>query len=170
MATLPIEPTNKSFLSNNKFDFVIDRLPNIQFFIQTINLPTISLGIATTPTPFVTVQTPGTIITFEEITVSYIIDEDMKSWFEIYNWLHALAGTEGFPKSTLKNSPGSYENFTSSATLIIKTNSNNANVKLKFFDLFPTNLTGFQLSATESHDFITSTVTFNYTKYEADYI
>jgi hypothetical protein len=170
MATLSIEPTNKSFLSNNKFEFVIDRLPHVQFLIQTINVPTISLGTVTTQTPFAPLQKPGNILTFEQITVTYIIDEDMKSWFEIYDWLNGLASTEDFPKSVFKDSPGSHENYTSNGSLIIKTNSNNPNVKLRFYDLFPTDLTGFQLSSTEAHDFIVSTVTFNYTKYEAERI
>lgn len=170
MATLSIPPTNKSFLSNNKFDFIIDRLPNLQFMVQSINLPTISLGIVNTPSPFVNVQNPGNILSFEQLTMTYIVDEDMESWFDVYDWLHGLAGTEGYPKSVFKNYPGSNQNFTSNASLLIKTNSNNANIRIKFFDLFPTDLSGFQFSAIDNHDFITTTVTFTYTKYEAEKI
>lgn len=168
MATLAIPPTNKSFLSNNKFEFVIDRLPNLSFLIQTINFPTMSINSVVTQTPFVPLQKPGSIITFEQITITYILDEDMSSWFEIYDWMNGLAGTDGYPKSTFIDSPGSHQNYTSNASLLIKTNSNNANIKLKFYDLFPTDLTGFPLSATDAHDFVTSSITFAYTKYEAE--
>ena len=35
MAEFSFEPTNKSFLSNNKYEFVIKRMPNLTFFIQS---------------------------------------------------------------------------------------------------------------------------------------
>lgn len=164
-------PANKSFLSNNKYEFVIDRLPNLVFFLQAVNIPSISLGTVITSTPFVPLPKPGQQLTFEDLTLTYIVDEDMQAWFDIYNWMTNLTNSE-FPAkaSNLTSEAGKANSRTSDAALLIKTNSNNANIKFKFTDIFPIELTGVQLTSTEGHDFFTSTVTFKYTYYTAEKI
>lgn len=164
-------PTNRSFLSNNKYQFVIDRLPNLMFFLQAVNIPSISLGTVITPTPFVQMPKPGQQLSFEDLTLTYILDEDMQAWFDIYNWMTNLTNSE-FPAkvSNLTSEAGKPNSKTSDAALLIKTNSNNANIKFKFADIFPTELSGVQLTSTEGHDFFTATVTFKYTYYTAEMI
>ena len=52
MATLTTTPVNRSFLSNNKFDFILRRIPNFTYFVQAVNLPSLSLQSTTINTPF----------------------------------------------------------------------------------------------------------------------
>lgn len=162
---------NKSFLSNNKYEFVINRLPNLVFFLQGINIPNISLGTTITQTPFVQIPKPSNTLTFEPLNINYIIDEDMKSWFELYTWMTNLGNPESLNKlGILTNFPGKNNSVTSDATLFVKTNSNNLNIKFTFYDIFPTELNGVQLTSTEGQEFLTSTVTFSYTYYTAEKI
>lgn len=162
---------NKSFLSNNKYEFVINRLPNVVFFLQSVNIPNIALGITTTQTPFVQIPKPSNTLTFEPLNVNYIVDENMESWFEIYNWMMNLGNPESMNKlGTLTKVPGKNNSITSDATLLIKTNSNNPNIKFTFYDIFPTDLNGVQLTSTEGQEFLTSTITFSYTYYIAEKI
>lgn len=162
---------NKSFLSNNKYEFVITRLPNVAFFLQGINIPNISLGTTITQTPFVQIPKPSNTLTFEPLNINYIIDEDMKSWFELYTWMTNLGNPESLNKlGILTNFPGKNNSVTSDATLFVKTNSNNLNIKFTFYDIFPTELNGVQLTSTEGQEFLTSTVTFSYTYYTAEKI
>lgn len=162
---------NKSFLSNNKYEFVIKRLPNVVFFLQGINIPNITLGNTTTQSPFGQISKPSNTLTFEQLTVNYIIDENMESWFEIYNWMLNLGNPESMNKlGTLSKTAGKSNSITSDATLLIKTNSNNSNIKFTFHDIFPTDLNGVQLISTEGQDFLTSTITFAYTYYTAEKI
>ena len=161
-------PSNRSFLSNNKYEFVINRLPNVVFFIQSINIPNISLGTTFTSSPFAQINKPSNILSFEQLTVNYVLDEDMQSWFEIYDWMMNLGNPEGLNKiGNLTKTQGKNNSITSDATLLIKTNSNNPNIKFTFFDIFPTDLNGAQLTSTEGQDFLTSSITFNYTYYKA---
>lgn len=163
--------SNKSFLPNNKYEFVIRRLPNVVFFLQGINIPNISLGTTTTTTPFIQIPKPSNTMTFEPLTINYVIDENMESWFEIYNWMINLGNPESLNKiGNLTTEVGRRNSVTSDATLLIKTNSNNSNIKLTFHDMFPTELAGVQLTSTEGQDFLTSTVTFSYTYYTAEKI
>jgi hypothetical protein len=161
-----VEPTNKSFLSNNKFEFVINRLPNVRFFIQSINLPSVGLLNTQVPNPYVTAQIPGNQLTFEGLTITYMMDENMAGWQEIYNWITNLGNPQGLDKlGTLTKVPGKTNSVTSDASLLIKTNANNPSIRIEFKDLFPSELGGVQFSSTESQDFLTSTISFLYDHY-----
>ena len=166
MATLTTYPENKSFLSNNKFEFVLNRIPNFTFLVQSVNLPALTLSPVTVQTPAVPIQIPGNIMTFSQISLTFMVDEEMQSWYELYNWMIQLANPESNNKrGTLTGDPGSNQHITSDATLLIKTNSNNPNWKVSFVDVFPTDLGELTFSAIDSQDFLSSSVTFSYTYY-----
>lgn len=160
-------PVNKSFLSNNKFDFVLKRIPNLTFFVQSVNLPGIVLQSTSINTPAVSLSIPGNQITFSPISVSFIVDEEMRSWYEIYNWIYQLGNPRDNNKiGTLTGEPGSDTHIYSDATLFIKSNSNNPQWKVDFHEMYPTDLGEIQFSTVDGQEFITSSVTFNYTYYE----
>ena len=166
--TLPIVPFNRSFLSNNKFDFVLKRIPNFTFLVQGVNLPGLTLQSSSINTPFSAVSIPGNQITFGSLSLTFMVDEDMQSWYELYDWIIQLGNPKGYNKvGTLTGKPGSVTSTTSDATLFIKSNSNNANLKFEFVDVYPTELGEMNFTTTDNQEFVTSTVTFNYGYYEA---
>jgi len=168
MATLTTIPANRSFLSNNKFDFVLRRIPNFTYFVQAVNLPSLSLQSTTINTPFSALSVPGNQISFGTLSLTFIVDEDMQSWYELYNWIFKLGNPKSFDKrGGLKDNDELLNSVTSDATLFIKTNANNPNFKIEFYGVYPTELGDMQFSAVDNQDFITSTATFNYTYYEA---
>jgi len=168
MATLSTVPTNKSFLSNNKFEFVLGRIPNFTFFVQGVNLPGMSLQSSSINTPFSAVSIPGNQITFGTLSLSFIVDEDMQSWYELYSWIVQLGNPKGYNKiGNLTGQPGSTTSTTSDATLILKSNANNPNFQFNFFDVYPTELGDMSFTTTDNQEFVTSTATFNYGFYEA---
>lgn len=171
MATYNQTPTNKSFLSNNKYEFVIDRLPHVTFFIQSVVIPDVSLVGTQVPSPYVSVPIPGNILNYGELQVNYIMDEDMKAWREIYDWMYNLGNPESKNKiGDLTQTLGRRNSVTSDASLLIKSNANNPRVKFTFKDIFPTTLGGLTLSSTEGQEFITSTISFLYSHYTVDSI
>jgi hypothetical protein len=171
MATYNQTPTNKSFLSNNKYEFVIDRLPHVTFFIQSVVIPDVSLVGTQVPSPYVSVPIPGNILNYGELTVTYIMDEDMKAWREIYDWMYNLGNPESKNKiGDLTQTLGRRNSVTSDASLLIKSNANNPRVKFTFKDIFPTTLGGLTLSSSEGQEFITSTISFLYSHYTVDSI
>ena len=171
MATYNQTPTNKSFLSNNKYEFVIDRLPHVTFFIQSVVIPDVSLVGTQVPSPYVSVPIPGNILNYGELQVNYIMDEDMKAWREIYDWMYNLGNPESRNKiGDLTQTLGRRNSVTSDASLLIKSNANNPRVKFTFKDIFPTTLGGLTLSSNEGQEFITSTISFLYSHYTVDSI
>ena len=171
MATYNQTPTNKSFLSNNKYEFVIDRLPHVTFFIQSVVIPDVSLVGTQVPSPYVSVPIPGNILNYGELQVNYIMDEDMKAWREIYDWMYNLGNPESKNKiGDLTQTLGRRNSVTSDASLLVKSNANNPRVKFTFKDIFPTTLGGLTLSSNEGQEFITSTISFLYSHYTVDSI
>jgi hypothetical protein len=171
MSTYETIPDNKSFLSNNKFDFTLERIPNFTFLVQSASLPSMSLASSNFQTPLVNIQIPGTMLTFAPLTISFIVDENMESWYEIYNWMFQLGNPEELNKiGNLTGVPGALNNIVSDANLIIKTNSNNPNWRVRFHDLFPTDIGEINFSTIDTQEFITSSATFAYTYYELERI
>ena len=171
MATYNQTPTNKSFLSNNKYEFVIDRLPHVTFFIQSVVIPDVSLVGTQVSSPYVSVPIPGNILNYGELQVTYIMDEDMRAWREIYDWMYNLGNPESRNKiGDLTQTLGRRNSVTSDASLLVKSNANNPRVKFTFKDIFPTTLGGLTLSSNEGQEFITSTISFLYSHYTVDSI
>jgi len=172
MSEYAFQPINKSFLSNNKFEFSIKRLPNLTFFVQSINLPGITLLNTTVNNPFVATPIPGNQLVFGQLTAGIIVDEDLAGWSEIYNWIVQLGNPQGFDKlGNLTKIPGRNDSITSDAILIIKTNANNPNIKITFTDLFPVEIGEISFSSIDNtQEFNTCSITFGYSYYTKEII
>jgi hypothetical protein len=169
MATLT---TNVNFLSPIEFKLSLDRLPNVQFFVKSVNIPGISSGHTEVFTPFKNIHKPGDKLTYEEFTVSVICDEDMVAFREVSDWLVALTFPDNFeqyaglnPKTVGKSNTEQSE-VQSDGSLIILNSNKNANVTIKFKDLFPTSVGSIQLD-TSGADLTPPTfdITFKYNGY-----
>ena len=89
------QPEELDFLRPNGFRFMIQSLPKVTYFCQAATIPNISLGYATQSTPFVDIPRPGEKIDFSELTIKFIIQEDMANYIELFDWMIAL----GFPEN-----------------------------------------------------------------------
>ena len=149
MTSLTDQPKNINPLADVQFRFDVAALPNTSFFIQTVNLPGITLEGATISVPQLQNFTRHTgIVTYETLEVAFLIDEYLKNWQEIYEW---IIGEEG--KYT-------------SAVLTILSSSMNPSMEIHFEDIFPTSLSGISFDSTTTDPvYQQATVSFNYTKY-----
>jgi hypothetical protein len=170
--TCPV-PDNINFLSPNGFKLSIEKLPELTFFTQEVNLPGLQLGEPEFGTPFSRVPVPGETLTYDSFEIRFMVDEKMKNYKAIYNWLVAL----GFPESYSQ-----YVNFVdaadlnkiselatnySDATLQILTNVNTDNQVIQFHDCFPVNLSSMVFQ-TQNQDvqYIGATATFKFSYYK----
>ena len=149
MTSLTDQPKNINPLADVQFRFDVAALPNTSFFIQTVNLPGVTLEGATVSVPQLQNFTRHTgIVTYETLEVAFLIDEYLKNWQEIYEW---IIGEEG--KYT-------------SAVLTILSSSMNPSMEIHFEDIFPTSLSGISFDSTTTDPvYQQATVSFNYTKY-----
>lgn len=156
----------QNFLNPNEFRFTLSRLPNVEFFVQSVVLPDISSTPVEQPTPFKTIYRPADKIEFGDLTLTVLVDENMQSYLETWNWLIALTKPENFEQySDLVSGDGIY----SDATLTVLSSKKNPNIQIRFKDMFPISVGSISL-ATNATDVNPPVVdmTFRYSSYDFD--
>jgi hypothetical protein len=148
-------------------------LPELSFFCQTVNFPGITLGAPEFGNPFQVQPIPGETLTYDQLTVQFLVDENMANYQAIYNWIIAL----GFP-----NDYEQYATFTnadergaiselatnsSDATLQILAGNNQTVKTVQFIDLFPIALDSLQFSGANTDvQYLIGNATFRYGYYK----
>ena len=147
------QPSNINQLNIVSFEVNFSRLPNVEYFCQRVNIPAVILGEAFQPMPFMNLPVEGDTLSFEAMNLSFILDEDMQNYMEIYSWLTAL----GFPRDyeqfkTLKpaSEASEYASMFSDMDIMLQTNKSNPNYKVTFNDVFPTSLSSVQFDTSVS--------------------
>jgi hypothetical protein len=168
MSAIDKTPTNKNFLSPLNFTFVLKRSPNLNFFVQKINLPSISLDSVNQNSPLLPIPFAAGQISFESLQVSFKVDEDLQNYLEIHNWIRAL----GFPESNEQyKALSSREKATgewvkSDITIIISNGLKQPNYDITFYEAFPISISSLDFETTDNDvDYITATTTFKYAYY-----
>ena len=149
MTSLTDQPTNINPLADVQFKFDISALPNTSFFVQTCNLPGITLEAQVIATPQLQNFSRHTgIITYEALDVTFMIDEYLKNWQEIYEWMIGE------------------ENKYTSAVLTILSSAMNPTMEIHFKEIFPTSLSAISFDSTTTDPvYQVATISFNYTEY-----
>ena len=165
---------NRNFLSPTGFKFLLKRSPKVAFFCNQANIPDLNLGIANQPTYLKDIDTPGDKITFGDLNLRFLVDENLENYMEIQNWIRGL----GYPESVqefrdLNNQgiiQGRYandrQNIYSDGTLQILSSSLVSKFQVFFKDLFPYSLQTLTFDATDTDiQYFTADVSFKYTIY-----
>ena len=186
------QPDNLDYLSPTQFKFNIHQLPKVEFFCTAANVPAINLCEAIFPTPYKQIPVMGDTLTYDNLSISFIVDENLENYIELHEWLTAI----GFPKdreqfttfrSSTADSPvitqgvsddrglttGSSQLSTSARgmfgdeILTILTNKNNPVVEVRFQDLFPVALGALDFTQVATDvEYISVTADFSYKIYE----
>lgn len=137
-----------NYLSPVSFKIVIDRLPNVEFFTQRVSIPSVSAAGVPTTSPLHTLYNTPDRIEFAELDLSFIVDEDMKNYNEIFNWMQGLGSPQNSDQR--KALEASKDGPRSDVAILIENSSRNSNIKFTFTDCFPVALSGVQLDVTGS--------------------
>ena len=161
---------NRNFLSPVGFKFSLAKEPKAAFFCNSARIPEISLGTAVQPSYLKDVDVPGDKLTYGDLTLRFLVDENLENYMSIHNWLTGL----GYPESTqdyrdlITNDQGitdPKEAFSDGSLHILNSNFRDTAI-VKFRDLFPVFLTSLEFEATEADTtYFTAEVTFKYTVY-----
>ena len=182
------QPTQLDYVSPTQFKFNIHQLPKVEFFCTAANVPAISLGEAVFPTPYKEIPVMGDTLTYDNLSISFIVDENLENYIEMHDWLTAI----GFPKnrnqfSTFRSSTastpiatqgtsddiGDVQPATSArgmfgdAILTVLTNKNNPVVEVRFQDIYPVALGALDFTQTSTDvEYISVTADFSYKIYD----
>lgn len=185
------QPTSQDYASPTQFKFNVLKLPKVEYFCTAVNIPGITLGgNMSQQTPFKDIPLPGDKLTYEPLSMTFLVDENLENFQEIHGWLVGLgfprdhnefrdlvsSGNDRFPaknqsisneigkvKYGAANTGGTY----SDATLTILTSKNNSQLEVRFRNMFPTGLTGLSYNQQAADvDYLTATVSFEYEIYD----
>jgi hypothetical protein len=167
MSAIDNKPENLNFLSPLNFKLVLKRAPHVNFFLQKVNLPQVSIN----PTleysnPLINIPLAGEHITFSPLSITFKIDEDLKNYLEIFNWIKALGDyNRNGDYAALQNAiAGSDKGLYSDISLMVLSSTKMPNYDITFTDAFPTSLSAMTFSTTDSDvRYLEAQVEFRYT-------
>ena len=161
---------NRNFLSPVGFKFTLAKTPKVNFFCNSARIPEINLGVANQPTYLKDLDIPGDKLTYGDLTLRFLVDENLENYMAIHNWMTGL----GFPETTqdfkdlTTNDDGQRdleEQFSDGNLQILNSNFRPV-ANVKFFNLFPVSLTSLDFDATEPDiQYFTAEASFKYTVY-----
>ena len=189
------QPTKLDYASPTQFKFGIHQLPKVEFFTTTAQVPGIALSDVIIPTPFKSIPMQGDQLTFDNLTINFIVDEFLENYLSLHEWMIGI----GFPKNrkqfsdfktNISNTPASARSNSSTssdigdvqpaspnnalfsdATLTILSNKNNPIVNVLFRDLYPIALAALDYNqAATDVEYLTASVDFAYQIYEIEAI
>lgn len=169
--SVPHTPANPNQLHPNKFVVSFTALPDIEYWAQSVNVPGLSIGEVPRQTPFIDLYSPGEKLLINPFSMTFLVDEDLRGWLEIYTWMRGMTFPKDFAEyKNLDQRFGAWatpmKQF-SDATLTILDSKQNPKIRIKFSNCFPTSLTDILLSATASpEDPITADGVFRFDLYE----
>jgi hypothetical protein len=171
--SFPGQITNRNFLSPIGFKFTIAKDPKISFFSNSAKIPEIVLGTELQPNYLKDIDVPGDKITYGDLSIRFMVDENMENYMAVHNWITGL----GFPESaqnyrdlisdpddTLQ--PYDPKRAFSDGSLYILNSNYKTTAIVKFKDLYPTSLSSLDFNATQPDvQYFTADATFKYTIY-----
>jgi len=175
-------PSNKNFLSPLGFTFSIKKTPNVNYFIQSASIPSITLGQSDVQTPFVKLPYPGDHIDFSGLNITFRIDEEMRNYKELFDWIIALGFPDNFNQyASVSPSRGKFggnvtnpvsgDGIYSDASLIVLNSVKAPMLEIVFKNLFPTSLSdvNFDTKFTDV-EYVEASATFAYESFTLNYI
>ena len=180
------QPDKLDYLSPTQFRFGIHQLPKVEFFVQTCNLPGLTMNNTEIPNPFKNIPVMGEKIEYEDLNLTFLVDEYLENYLQLHQWLTAIGFPEkreqfrthrdvtsntpasgGTPSVDTINSAVADKAMYSDAYLMILSNKNNPIVEIDFKNVFPTSIGGlsFDGGATDV-EYLTCDVTFKYQIYD----
>ena len=185
------QPTKFDYASPTQFKFQLAKLPKVEYFTTACNIPGISLGTTLQPTPLADIPLPGDTLSFGDLEITFLVDENLENYREIHGWMYGIgfpksrtefaelvsANKDRFPtsgKDSLVTDAGKVKYgatplgpIFSDATLNVLSSKNNTNIEVRFNDVFPTTLSGLNFNQqADDVNYLSATVSFKYKIYE----
>ena len=183
------EPSKSDYASPIQFRFKCTKLPTVEFFVQSANIPGINLGSATQTNPLYDIPLPGDKITFAALDMSFLVDENLNNYKEIHDWILGLgfpsnnqqfqdlqsAGSDRFPGSSRSTAvtgsstpqPLNEGGIYSDAILTVLNSKNIAKTEIRFQNIYPTSLGSLNYDVRQSDiDYLSASCSFNYMNYD----
>lgn len=166
------------YLRPNGFKFQVHNIPHVAFFCQGANIPDISMGFPVQTTPLQDIPYPGDKLSFGDLNIRFLIQEDMTNFLELYNWLVGLGfpekhsqfkdyiDTQAWRTNSARKDKKEAIGQVSDASLFVLDSNDQPNVEIIFRDAFPVALSGLDFDqASGDSPYFVGIATFKYRIY-----
>ena len=180
MATIR-QPTTFDYASPSQFRVAFDKISTVEWFLVSANVPGVNIGEALFPTPMTDISIVGDKITYETLDITFLVDEELKNYIELHNWITdisfpfsraAYATATSTKISTTDKAPdvpvpAQDVNLYSDCTLQILNSKNIPKVELRFKESFPISLSGLDYNQQQSDiEYLQALSSFRYSYYD----
>ena len=181
------QPTVFDYATGTQWRLTFNRLPKTTWFCVTANVPGVTLGEASYPTPMADTYLTGDKLTFETLNITFLVDEELQNYRELWDWLVGIGAPKqhsqwstaltkgdgavrsfGTPDTDTRTKTTSEEsNLYSDSTLIVYNSKNQPKVNIHFKNMFPTSLSALEYSQELTDvEYFKATASFRYLYYE----
>ena len=134
---------NYNLMQNANVKMVTKKLPGIEFFCTEIAWPSVNIGSIAMPTHMGKHYEPGVGLEFGQLTVDFIVDEDMNNYFSVYSWMRECSIPSAEPSAPYPYANGAFFPF-SDVVLMVLDNNMNGKYGVTFVNAFPVSLGSVQ--------------------------
>lgn len=165
---------NENYLYPTAFKFTLARIPAVTYHCQSANIPGVSVGTMTANNPRSgrTLKIPSQNLQFEDLQITFLIDEEMRNWLELYSWIQALRVVENWGTMrpfTTDITTGTTEAQLDTGTVSVLSSANNVVKTFRFHNLFPTEVSAIVFnSAGQGAEVMTATAKFAFEFYTVE--
>ena len=151
--------SNINLLSPTGFKLTINRekFANTEYFITSFTIPDITISPVETRFRNAISFESGEPRAFSDLSFRFAIDEDMKNYTEIYDWIE-----ENSLNGVNKGQVARHDMI-----LSVMSSHNNVNKQFQFKDVFPTSLSGVEFNSQSTDvEYLQADVTFRYNEFK----
>lgn len=144
---------------NNNYYVTISGFRDLSMPCQSTNLAGVNASMPFLPARGSNngVPQPADTIDYEELTLEFLHDDDMESYFMLMEWFNSVH---------LKNTNIKEEDFYSTIDLTVKNKQHQDVLRIVYFNCLPSSIGGVQMSVKDDSTYITNSVGVMYSHYK----
>ena len=135
----PIVPEiETNILKGYQYKFELDIFPHVSYHTQSVQLPSVTIDTPVFITPHRDMVLPGTKATFDPLNLTFLVDDQLNNFREVYNWILKMT----FDKASFKE-------LRSDGVLHILNGDLTSKTSIKFINMHPTSLSELSFDSTQ---------------------
>jgi len=163
-------------LMSDLLDIRARKLKELEFYNHQLKELQLKMAFIQQEINLIDLYSPGEKLIYDVMNVTFYVDEELKAWLEVHDWLRAMTFPTEFEEYQNLNNLNNFTRYANSdrpqfseGSLTLLSSANTPYYKFKFIDLFPVSLSSFVVATSDSPDtIITADATFRFAYYNVE--